>query len=127
MKAIGYLVGHLGIDGGSLDAAVAEQFLDDPDVFTVFQQMSGKGVTKGMRRGGFVYSALSECLLECPLQRIRLDMTFIVGKQKSRLVDPAAAIVPQKFQRAIGKMDIAVFASLAVAHPQKMPSSSFHK
>ena len=57
MEPGGDLAGHVGIDVGGGNAAMAEQILDDPDVFTVLQKVGGIGMAQGMGSGGFVDAA----------------------------------------------------------------------
>jgi hypothetical protein len=82
MKPCGDLSGHMGIDVGGNDTAMAKEILDDADILTIFQQMRGVGVTKRMRGGGFDDAALLERFLECALQRIHVDMTIVESKRK---------------------------------------------
>ena len=42
--------GHMGINLGGADAGVAEQFLDDPQVGAVLEQVRGKAVPEHVRR-----------------------------------------------------------------------------
>ena len=42
--------GHVRVNLGGADAGVAEQFLDDPQVGAVLQQMGGKAVPQHVRR-----------------------------------------------------------------------------
>lgn len=41
---------HMGIDHGGLERCVPQELLDCPDIVALFQEMSGKAVTKGVRR-----------------------------------------------------------------------------
>jgi len=41
-------LGHVGVPFGRLDAAVSQQLLDVPDVYPIFEQMSGKRVMQGI-------------------------------------------------------------------------------
>jgi|GEM_PF-4225822 len=42
-------VGNMGINFGRIHRFVSEQFLDIPDIRTVFQQVGSKAVAQGMR------------------------------------------------------------------------------
>jgi len=44
---------HMGIDHGGGHVCMPQQFLDGADICSVFQQMGGEGVTKGMAAGLF--------------------------------------------------------------------------
>jgi len=51
MEAKGDLFGDMGVDVGGDDAAMAEEYLDCADIFTVFQQVGGIGVAQSVDRG----------------------------------------------------------------------------
>ena len=44
-----FLPGYMGIDFCRADAGMTEQFLDDPQVGAIFQQMRGKAVAQHVR------------------------------------------------------------------------------
>ena len=72
MKTSGDFTGYVGIDVGGSNAGMAEQILDDPDIFAVLQKMSGKGMAQGMGSGGFVDAALADRLSEGDFHRVSL-------------------------------------------------------
>ena len=63
-----YSGGEMGVDGGGLQALMTEQFLDDAQIDTVFEQMGGKGVAQGMDAGLLGDSVVTHGISESPLQ-----------------------------------------------------------
>ena len=121
MKAGGDLAGHMGVDIGGGDTAMAEQILDDPDIFAALQKVGGVGMAQSMDCGRFVDAALPDRLSERDLQVFHTDMAVFTGEEKTGADAILPAMRPQQFQRPIGKMDIPVFATLAVLDPEEMP------
>lgn len=68
----------MGIDHGGLQTAVAEQFLNRPDVMPPFKKMSRKAVPEGMNRGGTDYPRSAHSLLETTLQTGDMDVMATV-------------------------------------------------
>ena len=92
----------MGVDHGGLDAAVAQELLDGPDVVVGLQEVAGKAVAEGV--GGHPLGEpgpadrLFECLLHVGfMQMIALALPGLrdaaqVGARKEPLPDRMAAI-----------------------------------
>ena len=59
----------MGVDHRSGYIGVAEQFLNGADVIATLQQMCGKRMAQGMRRGGLDQAGIAHCLLHGALLR----------------------------------------------------------
>ena len=59
---LGTAVQGVGVDHGGADVAVAQEFLYGADVVSVFQKMSGKGVSEGVTAGVFYNACFPDCI-----------------------------------------------------------------
>ena len=92
--------GHRRITRRGVDAAMAEQHLNDTDVFAIFEQVGGEAMTKRVGRYPLVYSGqlrrfpadlLNSCRRDVP---VRLDG----GEQPWSLGPLTPPILSQHFQ-----------------------------
>ncbi len=61
----------MAVPRGVGDLLVAEQHLDDADVFVLFQQVRGEGMTQGVQGYFLVDACLSPCLMKNPVELSR--------------------------------------------------------
>ena len=57
-------VGNVGVDFGGSDVRVPEQFLDDAQVGTMFEQVCGEAVPQGVRGDFFRDACQSESVFD---------------------------------------------------------------
>ena len=110
------LPGNVRINICSGHAAMAEQLLDGSDILSAFQKVTGICVAKRMDRSGFVDAAFQDRLLEGGLQVIANDVAVFEREKEAGTISMNPVVRPQKLERTIGKMDIAIFSTLAVTH-----------
>ena len=64
-------IGYVGVDLGRGNILVAKKFLNHPQINTLGKQISGHGMTQGMRRGKQRNTARNSIILNHPFYRFR--------------------------------------------------------
>ena len=110
------------VTGGGLDAAVAEQHLNDARIGALFQQVRGEAVPQNVRRDPLSEAALLSRVAAGLRDGWLLGCVFRApgGKQPTRLIRPQRAIVTaQNRQQARRQHRIAVFLAFALFDAQQ--------
>ena len=125
-----HLWAHLGVTRGGLDAAVAEQDLNDTDIGSVFQQMGAKAVAQGVDGNPFVKTGRSRRFPADLLQRSGVHVAVFApsGEEPilrrgllplSRRVTRAPP-ASQHFQQAGGKHGISILLAFGLSKPDQL-------
>ena len=75
------LAGHVGVDLRRANPGVPQQFLDDPEVRAVFEQMGGKAVTEHMRRHVSGDAGQPDAMLDPLPERATAEGTAALGQE----------------------------------------------
>ncbi len=107
-----------GVTGCGVDAAVAEQRLNDTDVRSVFQQVRGEAVTQGVGGNAFAHSAPAIGFSAGGLHGAcgEVQVRPPGGKQPDPLGPHQAIVGAEQFQQGGGKHGIAVLGAFAGLH-----------
>ena len=79
-----FLTGYMGIDFCGADAGMAEQFLDDPQVGAIFQQMRGKAVAQHVRSHRARNASALHALLDSEPERHGSERRPSPGQENGR-------------------------------------------
>lgn len=96
---------------------MAEDSLQNGDVFAVLQKMGSKGVAQSMGGGALVDPCLFKGLFEDALQKIGCDM----GKEPLAAGYVRPVMTQQEFPDMLGQRHGAILPPLAAAHPELLP------
>src|SRR5664279_2597488 len=77
-----HLWAHLGVTRGGLDAAVAEQDLDDAHVGTVLQKVGAETVAQGVDGDAFAYARRARCFPARALQRFDVHVAALTPSRE---------------------------------------------
>jgi hypothetical protein len=112
--------GYMCVDISGRNAAMAEELFDRSNILAALQKIGGERVSKRMDRSRLIYAAFLDRLFEGELKRINFDVSVLAREEKTGTCTIFAVMAPQKLKRPIGKMDIAIFATLAVTHHENV-------
>jgi hypothetical protein len=112
--------GYMCVDISGGNAAMAEQLFDRSYILAALQKIGGERVTKRMDRSGLIYAAFMDRHFEGELERANFDVAVLAREEKAGTCAILAVMGPQKLKRPIGKMDIAIFTTLAVTHHENV-------
>src|ERR1017187_1377549 len=120
---------HLGVTRGGLDAAVAEQDLNDTDIRTVFQQVSAKTVAQGVDRHPLAQPSRSRRFPADGLERSGVPVAaFAPSREEPILRRDWGPLSPrvlgaeptaQHFQQAGRKHGISILLAFALPYPDE--------
>jgi len=116
---------HFGVDGGGFKPGVAEELTDEADVGPVLEHVDGTGVAQEMA-GALLFDPCGLDGARYPVADVVGAQTFsVAGEEQGAFADAdfqlgpgAVQVTGDPLQAADSGRDDAVFAALALAHPE---------